>query len=75
MSDRQVSWLHPEKRLPVSSKRKQWHEEMLFFGMGVTVAGTAPAFNRIPFYTGTECSCITKSGAKVILYFVSLIDL
>jgi len=70
MFDRQVSWLHPEKRLPVSSKRKQWHEEMLFFGMGVTVAGTAPAFNRIPFYTGTECSCITKSGAKLVFYFM-----
>lgn len=36
--------------------------------MGFTVAGTAPAFHRIPFYTGTECDRITKSGAKLVYY-------
>lgn len=38
--------------------------------MGVTVAGTAPALNRIPFYTDTECDRITKSGAKIGFYFM-----
>ncbi len=38
--------------------------------MGVTVAGTASAFDRIPFYADMKYRRITKSGAKVGNYFM-----
>ena len=67
----QVSWLHPEKRLPISGKRNSGLVRIAFHQTGFTVAGTASdSITEFPFIQAE-----TKSGTKVGNYFIYVLRL
>ena len=72
----QVSWLHPEKRLPISGKRNSGLVRIAFHQTGFTVAGTASdSITEFPFIQQRKAAYITKSGTKVGNYFIYVLRL
>ena len=60
-----VSWLHPEKRLPISGKRNSGLVRIAFHQTGFTVAGTASdSITEFPFIQAEKGCLYHQIGHK-----------
>ena len=72
----QVSWLHPEKRLPISGKKNSGLVRIAFHQTGFTVAGTASdSITEFPFIQAEKGCLYHQIGHKVGNYFIYVLRL